>query len=536
MKIKKIQIKKFKRFHDLTIDLGENPKRIVALVGPNGCGKSSVFDAIMYVVNSFSKCGKYDSRTKDYKYCSLDGTDTINYRNINIELDKGKYIDVRTARNKLANDHCMISFRGPYRYNSNVDIKILEAVSPIATNDYGASNTSLIDDKMVDNYKRLYNRYNKYLREKDKKPTEAMADIVGELNCSIKRCLNLELADLGNIGSSEGTIYFKKTDTARRFDFNVLSAGEKEVIDILLDLYLRQDDYNDTVFLIDEPELHLNTSIQRKLLYEINNLIGENCQIWIATHSIGFLRGLQDDFKEDTQIIRFDEKNEWASKEYILKPEKMNRNIWKSLFETALDDLTNLISPRKIIYCEGKDKPGLNGKEKGTDAIVYNTIFGEKYPDTVFVSSGGNTELEQRQEIAILILGKVFKELEILILRDRDIDSGKEATEEDRQEYLKKSPQNHRILKRFELENYLYDKEVLKKYCLNKELYFNEKEYNLLVSDIVNQNVKNDTSKIKEICSIKSLNSEKFKMQLAEYITEDMEVYKELEDSIFNRK
>ena len=45
MKIKKIRLKNsYKRFSDLTIDLGDNPKRVVALVGPNGCGKSSVLD------------------------------------------------------------------------------------------------------------------------------------------------------------------------------------------------------------------------------------------------------------------------------------------------------------------------------------------------------------------------------------------------------------------------------------------------------------------------------------------------------------
>ena len=47
MYIKKIRLVDYKRFHDLTIDLGDNPKRIVALVGPNGCGKSSIFDAMI---------------------------------------------------------------------------------------------------------------------------------------------------------------------------------------------------------------------------------------------------------------------------------------------------------------------------------------------------------------------------------------------------------------------------------------------------------------------------------------------------------
>ena len=42
MKISKVSIKNFKRFDDLTIDLGKNLSRIIALVGPNGCGKSSV--------------------------------------------------------------------------------------------------------------------------------------------------------------------------------------------------------------------------------------------------------------------------------------------------------------------------------------------------------------------------------------------------------------------------------------------------------------------------------------------------------------
>jgi DNA repair exonuclease SbcCD ATPase subunit len=56
MKIKKVQLKNgYKRFHDLTIDLGENPKRIIALVGPNGCGKSSIFDGLLFKNNAYDK-------------------------------------------------------------------------------------------------------------------------------------------------------------------------------------------------------------------------------------------------------------------------------------------------------------------------------------------------------------------------------------------------------------------------------------------------------------------------------------------------
>ena len=34
MRVSKIQIKDFKRFHDLTIDLGKEPKKNMLLIGP----------------------------------------------------------------------------------------------------------------------------------------------------------------------------------------------------------------------------------------------------------------------------------------------------------------------------------------------------------------------------------------------------------------------------------------------------------------------------------------------------------------------
>jgi len=330
-----------------------------------------------------------------------------------------------------------------------------------------------------------------------------------------------------------------KADHDSDFSFNVLSSGEKEVVDILLDLYLRKDTYNDTVFLLDEPELHISTAIQRKLLVEIDKMIGDNCQIWIATHSVGFLRALQEELKEKSDIIMFDEENEWAKRAYVLSPMQRTRKNWCKLFATALDDVTSLLAPKRIIYCEGRDKPAGDGTDKGMDAKVYNTIFEGEFPDTLFISSGGNTELDQRSEIAITIIGKALPETEILVLKDRDMGSGKIVTEEGRQEYLSLNLDSHRVLGRYELENYLFDKAVLQKFCeaASSSRTFDEAKYDALRFDVINDDIKAHCNSIKNICGVVgSVNPDKFKIQLSRFITPELPIYGELKKVIFERK
>lgn len=536
MKIKKIQFKNgYKRFFDLTIDLGENPKKIIALVGPNGCGKSSVLDGMLFHNNAFGAIGNKGG--KNYEYHSMNKTPNYDYQNINIEFEEGNFQTIRTERQKVGKENTIFSFRSPYRYNSNLKVNQSKATTEIRLNNYGATSASDLDDKMEESYRRLNILYNKYLHETDCKPSEAKAKIIADLNNSITKCLDIEIFSIGNIEASQGTLYFKKIDHPNEFEFNVLSSGEKEVVDLLLDLYLRKDEYNDTIFLLDEPELHINTSIQKNLLLEIDKLIGENCQIWITTHSIGFLRTLQEELKEQCQVIKFNDTLNLASETHILEPMKNSKANWKDIFEIAIDDLAHLISPARIIYCEGRDTPGNNGKERGLDAQVFNNIFAEKYVDTLFVSSGGNTELDQRSEIAFAILSKAFLTIQIDVLKDRDMASGKDTSEKDRQLYLTNNPDNHRVLKRWEIENYLYDKEVLQKYCAKNSLEFNESDYDSFVTNIEDQNLKDATGRIKNYCNlVGSINAEKFKLSLSEYISEDMEVYKSLESCIFERQ
>ena len=532
MLIKSIRLKDgYKRFQDLTIDLGDNPSRIVALVGPNGCGKSSVFDGMLFLQMAYGPFGK--TGNQDSLYHSLYQRSNYDYQSIEVNFTEGSFEKVWMNKNSLGKEKTIFSFRSPYRYNSEVKVTEIKAIDEISHNNYGASTTNALDEKMETNYRQLQAKFTKYRDENDVKPSEALEHIIAELNSALNNCLDLEISSLGEIQSGKGTIYFTKPDQSDPFEFNVLSAGEKEVVDIILDLYLRQDDYNDTVFLIDEPELHINTAIQKKLLIEINKLVGGNCQIWIATHSIGFLRALQDDLNDDCQVIYFEPGTDFAASPHTLRPIVKTRHNWLDIFQTALDDLAGLISPNRLVFCEGKAETK-NGEERGLDAQVYNNIFSEAYNDTLFVSSGGNTEPRQRSEIALAILTKVFKGIEIIVLVDRDFASGEKTNVNDREKYLKNSPDNHRVLKRWEIENYLYDIEVLKKYSEKQNLQFNESVYEQNVEDIVNDHVKDITGIIKNICGeTRSISAERFKVELSKCVTPDMDIYKELHDCIF---
>ena len=537
MQVKTVELVGFKRFDHLTIDLGHTPKKIVAMVGPNGCGKSSVFDGFEQELKKFRNHGAED---EEFYSKGL-------FYDDNPENEQYKQQEVTVTPYSGTLNQKSFYIRTSYRFTpklSENDIKrspdILDYVDdPIST--------IALDQRLTANYQRihsgLYAELMEVLKARRKVSnevksnfieTEFQGDFMDKVNDILSNILDVQISDLGNPLEGRGQLYFEKGNTTD-FPYANLSSGEKEVIDIVIDLVVKSKEYTETAYCIDEPELHLSTAIQRKLLVEINKLIPDNCQLWVATHSIGFIRALQNELKDDCQILDFSEKDYFAGIQTI-KPIVPNRRNWMRIFEIALDDLTDLVAPNRIIYCEGKDIPGPGGIEKGLDAQIYESIFSAAFPDTVFVSSGGNTEPDQRSDIAIRILSKVFKGLEIWVLKDRDIASGKPLDESGRQTYLDNNESHHRVLKRWELENYLFDKEILLKYCESESLMFDEAAYDNFATDIDNKNVKDEINRIKKFCGIQtSINPDKFKLNLSEFIREETSIYEELRKCIFER-
>ena len=82
MKIKKIHLEKFKRFTDLVIEDIPSTAKLVVLVGPNGCGKSSLFDSFRtwYLFRGYRN-------GVDDDYCKKDSCDRRqSYDLVNIEF------------------------------------------------------------------------------------------------------------------------------------------------------------------------------------------------------------------------------------------------------------------------------------------------------------------------------------------------------------------------------------------------------------------------------------------------------------------
>ncbi len=234
-----------------------------------------------------------------------------------------------------------------------------------------------------------------------------------------------------------------------------MSAGEKSVFDLILDMIIKSSFYTDAVFCIDEPEAHMHTRLQSKVLSELYNLTPISSQLWISTHSIGMLKQAENIEQENPGSVVF---LDFANRDFDLtetmKPAQIDKAIWDRFFDLAFADFSQLIAPSRIVFCEGT----LQGRKyKDFDAQVYGLIFEREYHDTKFVSIGSSSELENIENQSVKILSNILKTSTIIKFIDRDDRSEREINDLI-DKGIKTSNRRH-------IESYLFDNELIKKLC-----------------------------------------------------------------------
>ena len=216
-------------------------------------------------------------------------------------------------------------------------------------------------------------------------------------------------------------IRFQKGGSEVHYD--LLSSGEKEVFNIILNLYTRREHFPNAIYFIDELDVHLHTGLHYALVKEIvERWIPENSQLWTASHSLGFIDYASS--SDDAAILDFDDLD--FDQPQTLQHAPKSEHI----FDIAVPRSSALkVFPNKrLIICENKD------------ARLYNAI---DLPELLFVGV--------RDKNSVAIQSRGSQEFHGLI--DRDFLGTEEIREIGRRQA------NIQVLDFYALENYLYHPE-----------------------------------------------------------------------------
>lgn len=539
MKIKKITINKFKRFSDLTICNIPATAKLIVLVGPNGSGKTSIFEAL----NHWYKKIRFDLyenflHTDDSRlYFEKKEGESLGYNwhngRVNLEFHDERTYSKENIKGKFY-------FRTAYRNEPDFTISSL-AKQKDPTENIRFRELMHNDITVSENYQRLISQtlIGVYNTSNNTKTVEELRnELIGKIKKSLSSIFDdLNLSSIGD-PMSNGSFYFKK-GTSDNFHYKNLSAGEKSVFDLILDLIIKSSFYKDGIFCIDEPEAHMHTRLQSKVLKELYSLIPNNSQLWISTHSIGMLKEAEElEEIHPGTVIFLDFDNRDFDLTEVMEPAKISKAIWDKFFDLAFADFSKLLSPSTIVFCEGTSQ---GRKYKDFDAQVYGKIFESKYHDTKFISIGSSTELENVENQSVKMLSNILKSSTLIKFIDRDDKSDAEV-QELLQKGVKTSTRRH-------IESYLFDDELIAKLCesigkqdlLQNCLDAKDKAISDSISrgnpmDDIKSASGNIFTELKRILALTQCGNNKcafLRDTMAPLVTEETYVYKELEKEIF---
>lgn len=449
MHISWLHLENFKRFSDLIIDLTElsTPPKLVLLIGGNGSGKSSVFDA--FEVMATNKKGKgllpqtnnyFEKGEKEFKidaqFADIEGNRTTNTSFYGRSSLKQVPRLTRTSFGQTKfdfendTDRPRLYIERDERFENDIEHIVKLMIDDLFKGD-GRSRSEIINNyinPINKAFKRIFSEHS------DKTVLEFYSFTPP-------------------VDGKTAEILFKKGNSIIHYD--LLSNGEKEIFNTLFNLLSRKDLYQNTIYFMDELDLHLNTQLQYNLLKEITeNWIPENCQLWTASHSLGFI-----DYANESAhgaIIDFDDLD--FDTPQVLYPQPKNNF---EVFEIAVskDFMRKAFKGSKIFFAENTDTP------------FYNSL---EFKDTLFINA-----IDKKDVFFKAKNNEVFGLVDRDYLTDIDI------------EQIKHQYKNLRILNYYSIENYFYHPDNLEEYYLKKKKDFDKEVYVQKIREIKNE--KKDT-------------------------------------------
>jgi predicted ATPase len=387
---------------------------------------------------------------------------------------------------------------------------------------------------------------------------------------STRRNKNLELYNKAkNEFHEEAFFVLKNIYEIKKTDFD--SGGYEKLFALCLLLLHLIKNQSYKIFLIEEPEIHLHPKIQKHLPNFFQYFAKKyNVQFFLSTHSpfviseVGELTETEKDLFEIVLPKRSRNKKNFqpSQKVYFLKESQLankrgyvstkgNFGYWGNKVNHISNKmlgvgLIDLISPQptsssksspKLVFCEGEGN--------GNDAKIYNTIFKDLKPPTLFVSCRGNSQLHKSFRLIKEIKPGLSADFEVLMVRDRDHEFPKL---EDILNY-ENTNEGCKVLRRRAIELYIFNTEVAEEVLKKHDLKLNKKSRNKL-HRILNQ-TKRQTEKgitgneykdklwyafveaIKNSGYNLNPQNKDLRVYLSKYITPQTKVYKELYEIIF---
>ena len=456
MRIEAITFTNFRRFTNLVISDIPASARLVVLAGPNGSGKSSLFDGLRtWQVASGS--GVYGL---DETYVAKAGSPPLAWLDrVSVTL----HDDVPTTQEDWQR---AVYLRTAYRHEAEFDVQSVTRLgSPLAEN--RAWRMIDPDAAVSGNYQRLLMQtveavYDESLPD-DLTRLQLRDRVIGRVRAAMSEVFpDLMLSGVGGLTSSapgtiSGTFYFTKGAT-QDFPYKNLSAGEKAAFDLILDAVVKSETYTNTVWCIDEPETHLNSRVQAKLLGTLLDLLPVGSQLWLASHSIGFMRKAWEESKahsENVAFIDLDGVNFDAAVE--IRPVTPSREFWSRVLDVALGDVAALMAPDHVVLCEGRLRTGNADVNAGYDAACYRSIFAQTHPGVDFISVGSANDVTHDRLGISFAIQTIAPGTTVTRVVDRDLKSETEIA-------ALEAP-GTRTLNRRHIEAYLFDEEVLEALC-----------------------------------------------------------------------